>query len=235
MKSGVRRFNPFLPVASGLYRIGLAAYDRWPRRSWRPDLPLVGVGNLTWGGAGKTSLVATLARLFLSWGARPAVVTWGYGGRGPSGPVRDKEGGLRPVEEVGDESRMLAEDLGVPVYAGRSRLSLLRSLAPRGERGPVLIDDAFQDRGYRPAVQILVVDATDPLGNGHLLPWGSLREPPDAARRADLAVLMRVDLIPDAGNVLDLVHRMTGGGPVVTARVASRELLTPEGTRSPET
>lgn len=166
-------------------------YERRPDRRVRLERPVISVGNLTVGGSGKTPLVAALARLLQSRGERPAVLSRGYARRrNPDGVVvaGDGRGAVAPLDECGDEPTMLAGALaGVPVLVCPER-ALAGQLAVRAfDSSVLLLDDGFQHLPLARDVDLLVVSPEDL--DDRVLPAGRLREPLDAARRAD-AVLV---------------------------------------------
>lgn len=138
-------------------------------RKHRLPVKVVSVGNLTWGGTGKTPLVIHLAQALQSHGRRVAVLTRGYGQ---------------------DESRLLAERLApIPVLVGPDRVVTGTQAVREHGADLLLLDDGYQQWRLQKDLEILTADAAAPFGNGHLIPLGNLREPPVAAARADLIVL----------------------------------------------
>ena len=156
-------------TACGRARFALA-------RPYRAPVPVVCVGNIVAGGAGKTPVALDLARRL---GAH--VVTRGYGGR-LRGPVRVADHDYR---EVGDEPLLLARI--APTWVARDRAAGIRAAVAAGARA-VVLDDGFQNPTFAKDLSLLVVDG---LGNGRVIPAGPLREPlADALARAEALVLM---------------------------------------------
>jgi tetraacyldisaccharide 4'-kinase len=143
---------------------------------------VVSVGNLVAGGAGKTPVVMYLAALAQAHGAKVAVLSRGYGRR--ASEVRHfSAAALPPVEEVGDEPRLIARTCpGVEVWVGADRVATGRAAVAQGAT-VLLLDDGFQHRRLHRDVDILV-DGGE--GNGWVLPAGPLREPASGRRRATL-------------------------------------------------
>lgn len=167
-------------------------YDR-PETSRRAALPVLSVGNLTVGGTGKTPFVAWLAGRLRELGARPAIVSRGYGGQAGRGPlvVSSGEGPLCDAARAGDEPYLLARLLrGVPVLAGSDRWRGAEVAAEAGA-DVVILDDGFQHRRLARDLDIVLLDASNPFGNYRLLPAGLLREPVRALSRADVVVITR--------------------------------------------
>jgi len=155
-----------------LYRIGLL-------RSVRLPVPVISVGNLTAGGTGKTPFVEMLARRLAKRNLRVAVLARGYGRR----------------EDGGDDEETFAEmELeNVVRLAGADRVALARRAIQEYRADLVILDDGFQHFRIRRDLDVLMVDATNPLAGGRLIPRGLLRERAACAARADLVVLSRCD------------------------------------------
>ncbi len=178
-------------MIGGLYgratAVRRAWYGRHPERRRRLDRPVVSVGNLVLGGSGKTPIVATLARLLADAGERPAILSRGYGRRRSADGVvvvREADRLLATVEESGDEPYMLARMLpGVPVLVSPDRHLAGRLAERRLDCTVHLLDDGFQHLRLERDVDLLVMMRSDL--DERLLPFGSLREPLEAARAAD--------------------------------------------------
>lgn len=198
------------------------AYDRGWLAPRRAPIPVVSVGNLAVGGTGKTPVVLEVARRLSELGHRPAILSRGYGADAAEARVvADADGPRLSAAEAGDEPLLIARRLpGVLVLAGPDRGALAEEAARRGATVAVL-DDGLQHRRLARDLEIVVVDASDPLGNGHLLPRGPLREGPAALGRADLVWLSRVDETPARafGSQADLRRLLSGlEAPVVRSR-----------------
>jgi tetraacyldisaccharide 4'-kinase len=162
-------------------------YERHPQSRRHLDRPVISVGNLAVGGSGKTPIVATLARLLLELGERPAILSRGYARRRSSdGVVVVSDGSrvLASVEYSGDEPQMLARALPmVPVLVCPDR-HLSGRMAERQLNCTVMVlDDGFQHLSLGREVDLLVLSASD-LDDA-VLPSGRLREPLVAACSAD--------------------------------------------------
>jgi tetraacyldisaccharide 4'-kinase len=146
--------------------------------SGTPPVPVIVVGNITVGGAGKTPLVMWLVRELRAKGYKPGVIARGYGGAGPFPLLVD--GQTSPIAS-GDEPAMIARETSVPVVVAPARVDALRRVCELGV-DVVISDDGLQHRALPRSVEIVVVDSERRLGNGRCLPVGPLREP--AARLA---------------------------------------------------
>ena len=154
--------------------------------------PTVSVGNLHWGGSGKTPTVIALARGLLAGGRSVAVLSRGYRRRGRRPLVVSLgDGPLATAQEAGDEPLMIAEQApGVVVAVGADRRAAAALALERASDVDVfLLDDGFSHVRVRRDVEILTFPAADPFAGGLLLPGGRLREPLSMVRLADAAVL----------------------------------------------
>lgn len=183
----------------------LSGYVRWSYLSGRKarvrlPCPVISVGNIVSGGTGKTPMTQWLARLLAERGARVAVVLRGYGGRQSEigGVVSDGERVLMSVDESGDEAQLHARTLpGIPVLIGRDRAPACERAVREFGAEVVVLDDGFQTWRLQRDLDLLLIDATNPFGNGHLLPCGVLREPVRAVARADVVVLTKTDAVDE--------------------------------------
>lgn len=179
---------------------GAAHKLRWhwfARRAKRLSRPVISVGNLHWGGAGKTPVVAAIARHLTRRGLRTAILSRGYGRQGKGVRVVSVgEGPLLGPLVAGDEPVLLAGDLpGVAVVVGSERYEAGRHALERIDPPPqvFLLDDGFSHLGLFRDIDLVVFPADDPLAGGKLLPGGRLREPLAAMRRADAALMVGMD------------------------------------------
>ncbi|KAK1682271.1 hypothetical protein QYE76_043119 [Lolium multiflorum] len=199
---------PLLSAASALLRLPLLLSSS-PLRSRRTlPVPVVSVGNLTWGGNGKTPMVDFLARRFHNIGISPLILTRGYAG--------------------GDESKMLQRrlaDTTTKLGIGANRADVGSSMLQKygyvnpceaflGEKllsapsrvvngaiakiGVAILDDGMQHRSLLRDVEIVMVNGLTPWGNGHFIPRGPMREPLSALTRADMVVIHHANLASEA-------------------------------------
>jgi tetraacyldisaccharide 4'-kinase len=211
-----------LAMAERLFRAGAAArsalYDAGLWRAARAGAPVVSIGNVAVGGAGKTPATLAVAERLLARGRRVAILSRGYGAR-RKGPrvVSDGARVLLGAEDAGDEPFLLARRLPpAAVLCGPRRAELARRAVEELRADALVLDDGFQHRPLARDVDVVVLDAANPAGNGHLLPRGPNREPWSALGRAQLAWLSRVDQAAP-GALADLrarVRAATGRAPV---------------------
>ena len=176
------------------HQLRLQAYHR--RWATVKQLPcrVISIGNLTLGGTGKTPIVEVVADLLQQAGIRVGVLSRGYGGGGSSGitVVSDGKRCLVPPEVAGDEPVLLAEHLaGLPVIVGKDRYAAGMHAVKRFGVDAIVLDDGFQHIQLARDLNILLLDAARPFGNGRLFPRGDLRDRPAAIVRADIIVLTR--------------------------------------------
>ncbi|MCX6355756.1 MAG: tetraacyldisaccharide 4'-kinase [Candidatus Aureabacteria bacterium] len=209
-----------------LYRLCAAvrswAYDRHILKSSRLPLPVISVGNIVVGGAGKTPFVEFLASELKNRGTRVAILSRGYKGRNMETPphlVSDGTRVLLSAGEAGDEPVMLAKKLtGVIVVTDPDRLRAGRQTVQRLGADLFVLDDGFQHRKLARDVDILLLDCCRPFGNGNLLPAGQLRETPRSIRRADIIVFTRCVSPPPQALVAE-VRGFNSRAPVFTASI----------------
>jgi tetraacyldisaccharide 4'-kinase len=167
------------------------AYDRGLFRSEHSSIPVVSLGNLTTGGTGKTPFAAFVARWFRQHGIRVCFVSRGYGA-GDSG--------------CNDEALVLDQLCpDVPHLQNAERIAAARVAVEELDSQLLILDDGFQHRRIARDLDIVLIDATNPWGFGHLLPRGLLREPVASLHRAGLAVITRVDQV--ARDPVDEIYR----------------------------
>lgn len=176
--------GPIAALYGGLVRVRRAMYRRGWKRSVRLPLPVIVVGNLTVGGAGKTPLVIALIDALRARGFTPGVVSRGYRGSARAPRLLDAQ---PDPNEVGDESALIRIRTGAPVAIGVDRPAAARLLLSEGI-DVIVADDGLQHYALARDVEICVVDGARRFGNGRLLPAGPLREPLRRLRDADFIV-----------------------------------------------
>ncbi|MEM6315058.1 MAG: tetraacyldisaccharide 4'-kinase [Planctomycetota bacterium] len=180
---------------NALFDLGLRKQHRLPR-------PVISVGNLTTGGTGKTPVVAWLAGQLRAAGHVPGVLTRGYAAR--AGEVDD---------EVLELRRLLNDDELVEPNPNRIA-GATTLLDRRPDVSVLLLDDGFQHRRVARDFDLVLLDATNPFGFGHVLPRGLLREPVNGLRRASAVLVTKCDRADPA----DALARVPADLPHFTAR-----------------
>jgi tetraacyldisaccharide 4'-kinase len=211
--TGAVIYGAFLQVLSWLFN-GIAQARFWLyRKRILQDQPLgclvVVVGNLTVGGTGKTPVVEKFARALHDRGRRVAILSRGYKSKAPpfwkkwwrrftqaaEPPPRIVSDGQRVLldsEQAGDEPFMLARNLpGVIVLVDKNRVKAGAYAIKKFGCDTLILDDGFQYLPLKGRLNLLLVDKTNPFGNGHLLPRGILREPVKHLRRASYVFLTK--------------------------------------------
>lgn len=174
-----------LRAASWLYAAAILLrnmlYDGGLRSQFHVSVPVIAVGNITTGGTGKTPVVAWVVQQLQQMGLRPGIVSRGYGA--------DDSG-------TNDEKRVLEIVCpGVPHQQNPDRVAAAGTLIAEHKVDVIVCDDAFQHRRIARDLNVVLVDATNPFGYGHLLPRGLLREPISSLRRADVVLITRSDAV----------------------------------------
>lgn len=172
----------FMYVTDFMYSHGLLHTDDSP-------VPVISVGNLTYGGTNKTPFTIMLAEYARSKGIKAGIVTRGYKGKAVSATVIIN--GEGDIDITGDEALMISRKLpDIPVAVSKRRIDGIRALHDFGVE-LVIADDAFQHRALNRDCDIVLVDALCPFGNGKLSPAGIMREKLSALRRANIAVITK--------------------------------------------
>jgi len=216
-----------LPPLSALYNAISGARTRLFQggilRVQQLDGPVISVGNLTTGGTGKTPLVEWVVLELASQGRKPCILTRGYGRANPKTQVvvSDFKEVFASPEQAGDEAYLLAKKLRglAMVISNSDRIAAGREAASRFAANTFVLDDGFQNLRVARDLDIVTIDATNPWGGGHLLPWGRMREPLSGLRRADCVVLTRVDLVEDTREIVLRLNSLAGTRPLFRSRM----------------
>ncbi len=178
---------------------------RVARPGWRAPVPVICVGNVTVGGAGKTTLALDVVVRLAARGVAVHALLRGYGGS--SRGVR-RVGLNDPARLVGDEALLLAAV--VPTWIGADRATSARAAIAAGAEALVM-DDGLQNPTLEKTLSLLTIDGGFGFGNGFVLPAGPLREPVEAgAARCQAAVLIGPD-------TADVASRLPAGLPILRA------------------
>ncbi|MGB2579117.1 tetraacyldisaccharide 4'-kinase [Elusimicrobium simillimum] len=192
-------------LASQGYGAGAALnkflFDHGWRKSYSVNTRVVCIGNITSGGTGKTTAVLLAARTLAAAGIRVSIVSRGY--------KRSKED-KNPVvlfddelennwASAGDEPFMMSRalaDVKVPIVVHENRYLAATEALKRFKSQVILLDDGFQHFRLKRDANIVLIDARNPFGGGHLQPYGELREPVTALKRANLILITHSNQVP---------------------------------------
>jgi tetraacyldisaccharide 4'-kinase len=230
---GFHGSTPFLAMLSFLYGLGIRLRLLALRRKRKRKLPgfVVSMGNLTTGGTGKTPATIMMAQWALDKGYRAAVLSRGYGGN-----YQTKVLALSDIHNIsavpviaGDEPCLIARRLrSVPVIVSRDRY--LAGLKAHQDFGTdfFILDDGFQHLMLKRDLNVLLIEMSEkPFGNGHLLPWGPLREPVKQAKRADAVILTRSGSGPPGYALENRLRRIVQGKPFFRAEHIPEKVIFP--------
>lgn len=191
-------FAAIVGIRYFLYRTGII-------RRYPLGVQVISIGNVTAGGTGKTPVTEIFARTLAAEGRKVAILSRGY--RRKEAPwwqrmfaqvivpplvVSDGRRVLLDSAIGGDEPYMLASNLpGVAVVVDRNRVKAGRYAIKRFGCNTIILDDGFQYQKLKHSIEVVLVDSTNPFGNGNMLPRGILREPIRNIRRADIIFLTK--------------------------------------------
>ena len=208
------------PLYGGAIRIRNAAYDSRNLSVQSADAPVISIGNLTTGGTGKTPVVAWIVNVLRDLGASPGILSRGY----------------RSLDGVENDEKLLLDRLcpRVPHIQNRDRVAGSRQAVQDHGCGVLVLDDGFQHRRLDRQLDIVLIDAVNPWGFGHLLPRGLLREPPAALHRADVVLMTRTDQVneSDASQIEGSIRRHTSA-TILRSEFAPTGLINADGVRQP--
>lgn len=217
------------PLAA-LYRLGNRLNQRITAAQ-ETGVPVISIGNLVAGGAGKTPTAIAIAQRLAALGLHPQIVSRGYGGK-LSGPVR-VDLTRHTAADVGDEALLLAA--AAPTWIGSNRPAAARAAVTAGA-DCIIADDAHQTYALARRLNFLVVDGGYGFGNGLQLPAGPLREPvEEGLSRCDAVVLIgpRSVPLPDFGR-RPVFAASLDPNPADAVRLRGRRVLAFAGIGRPE-
>lgn len=217
-------------------RIRLFFYKFGVLRQYPMGCQVISVGNITAGGTGKTPVVEIFTRELLARGRKVAILSRGYRKKelpfwqrmfqeqiDPPRVVSDGKHVLLDSEMGGDEPYMLASNLpGAVVLVDKNRVKSARYAIKRFGCDTLILDDGFQYQKLRHSHEIVLVDKTNPFGNGNLLPRGILREPLKNLKRADFIFITKSD--GDTEPLRAEIAKLNSFAEVIECRHAPRYL-----------
>lgn len=230
----------FSHVYRGAVQTRLALYRKRILRSQELGCAVVSIGNLTVGGTGKTPVAEMLARELRDRGRRVAILSRGYKSVPrpffqrlrnkvfkhlelfPPRIVSDGREVLLDSRRAGDEPHMLAKNLpGVCVLVDKDRVKSGLHALRLFNSDILLLDDGLQYQGLRHRMDVVLVDRQAPFGNEHLLPRGTLREPPQNIHRASYIIVTKSAPEPDRA-LLDRLRSMNRTAAIIECNHAPR-------------
>jgi len=221
-----------LPPLSVLYgavtRTRLSLYRRGTFHSTKLDRPVISIGNITTGGTGKTPLVEWVARTVATAGKKVCILTRGYGRDNPDRMVVVSDGKtvVGSPSESGDEPFLLATNLlGVAaVISNADRVAAAAEAIKQFDTDCFVLDDGFQHLRLERDLNIVTIDATNPWGGRHLLPYGHLREPLSGLSRANCIVITRTDQVNDIDGLRSEIRKHAGDVPIFQSRMRTARI-----------
>ncbi|NUM56102.1 MAG: tetraacyldisaccharide 4'-kinase [Candidatus Hydrogenedentes bacterium] len=215
--------DALLSAATPVYRAGMLV--RAMSTPVKVNARVISFGNLTVGGTGKTPAVIERAEAEVAAGNRVAVLTRGYGATQRLNEticVRGSDANAK-ADIIGDEPAMIARRVqNVIVARSADRVASARKAIDEFGCNVLILDDGYQYLRLARDENVLVIDATNPFGNGRLLPRGILREPVAAAARATHVILTHCDRAPVAAieGLADHLDQSCPSAPIRTTRHA---------------
>ena len=182
---------PLSMVYALVVRVRSFLFDRGWLRSKAYSLPVICVGNLAVGGTGKTPHVEYLLRMLHAEGYKVAMLSRGYGRKTKGYLLADPR--QHTAAEIGDEPFQMMHNCPFATIAvcEKRTYGIERLLELHPKIDVIVLDDAYQHRYVKPGFNVLLTDAHRLYTYDHLLPWGRLREPSKAAKRADAIVITK--------------------------------------------
>ena len=223
---------PLGVLYGAITRARKAAYRNGIFTVYRLPAPVVSIGNITTGGTGKTPLVEWVCRVLAKDASKACVLTRGYGRANPETQVVVSDGSRILVDErlAGDEPFLLAGKLiGVAaVIANVDRVAAGHWAIQNLGANALVLDDAFQHLRIARDVDIVTIDATNPWGDGALLPHGRLREDIEGLSRAHCVVITRAEQVESLDYLRTSIQKHTSAR-VFTSRMVTASLQTIHG------
>ncbi len=198
LKGGV--FAPFSFAWDWVYRVRRSFYEYGVFKKRVFKVPVISVGNLSFGGTGKTPTIIWLAEWVISQNLTPVVLTRGYKGQleHSSGLLKSGQKFRLNPFDYGDEPLMISNKMSRgAVIVGKKRADNLIKYFSEVRPDVVLLDDGFQHLQIYRSFNIVLFDATMPLNLYKVAPLGYLREGLSALKDADAIVISRADMVTE--------------------------------------
>jgi tetraacyldisaccharide 4'-kinase len=204
-----------------------SAVSAWEQRrkianARRLATPVVSVGGISMGGAGKTPMVDHLAERLRDLGLHPAILTRGYRRRSIETSILVEAGEPAPVSFTGDEAQIFVQSGFAHAGIGANRFATGRLLEQKYRPAIFLLDDGFQHNRLRRDLDLVLIDALNPFGGGAVFPLGDLREPLSALARAGAFVIMRAAPDREYAGIVRRLQALNPRAPIFRARLEHR-------------
>jgi tetraacyldisaccharide 4'-kinase len=221
-----RPAQPWFAAASVLARVWRWGARIKMRRGYarrrKLAAPVIGIGNITMGGTGKTPCVLRLAEILKQKGRKPGILTRGYGRISPFRHLALEPGAVVNAEHSGDEPQIFVRSGLAPVGIGANRFKTGTLLVRDFGADVLLLDDGFQHQRLARSVDVVLIDALDPFGGGQVFPLGRLREAPAGLARAHLILITRSEFSDLNAAIERQVRRWNRRAPVFRAGVEAQ-------------
>jgi tetraacyldisaccharide 4'-kinase len=228
----------FLSFLSKLYGFALSIrlflYRAGIFKSRKLKTKVISVGNVTVGGTGKTPLVIYLAEKLKEKKKRVVILTRGYKRKNKNMVDLNRENKDKfSWEEVGDEPFLMSRRLeDIPIMVTKHRFVSGVYAIKKYDPDVLILDDGFQHLKLQRDLDLVVVDSTNPWGNGKLLPAGILREPLSSLKRVNIFILTKTDQASDLAETKNTLKQYKPQAPMVDSvyRISSVEDLSDQST-----
>jgi tetraacyldisaccharide 4'-kinase len=222
--------SPFSLLYRAITKMRISLYEKGLLKSSSLEIPTISIGNITVGGTGKTPLVAFVAQILAEKDEKVCILTRGYGRENPKKRVLISDGKqilVGDAKVAGDEPFELAKKLSgkAIVVADANRVSAAKWVRENFEVTAFVLDDAFQHHKAKRDLDIVTIDATNPFGNGKLLPAGILREPLENLKRAGAIIITRANLSDEVENLRSNIRKYNSVCPIFVSKNKVENLI----------
>jgi 3-deoxy-D-manno-octulosonic-acid transferase len=221
------------PFAKTWELVSASRLRRRAPRAGRLSTPVISVGGISMGGAGKTPMVDHLSERLRQRGHHPAILTRGYRRRSIETTILIEAGGAAPVRVTGDEAQIFVQSGYAHLGLGANRLATGRLLEEKYQPDVFLLDDGFQHARLQRDLDLVLIDALNPFAGGAVFPLGAMREPMSALARAGAFVIMRAAPAREYEGIRRQLRAWNQHAPIFRARLEPRDWVN-FGTRRSE-
>ena len=215
-------------IVSLFFRVGMAISMATRGKSVKLRVPVISIGNLSVGGTGKTPIIATLAQFLLEEGVKVGIVSSAYGRTNEISFVKEaRHVAEMSVDDTGDEVKMLAELLPQAIISvDNSKTKAAQNAQDSGyQLDLLLVDDGFQHLRLGRDVDIVTYDGAIKAKNLKLFPYGVLREPLSALKRAEVIIITRANFARDIGKLSNRLQQIAPEARIYTANFKPKEIV----------